>query len=119
MRDNAKIPEVSLQIRYTGVRLYDAQKPDKLLCEHFVQNIHCVCQDERDMNCFAYNTKDGQRHFCHVFSVFTSVSRSKGEIFRFSMKNCYFSQDLAREIILSLGQAFEVAYQKALESGRL
>ncbi len=39
-----------------------------------MNRIHCVCQDERDLNCFAYTSQDGARHFCHVFSVLTGVS---------------------------------------------
>ncbi|KAL8623982.1 hypothetical protein ACOMHN_040608 [Nucella lapillus] len=49
------------------------------------------------MNFFAYVTKDKEtsRHYCHVFSV--------------------RNRELAGEIILTLGEAFEIAYQMALK----
>ncbi|UYV76381.1 ANKS1A [Cordylochernes scorpioides] len=49
-----------------------------------------------DLNHFAYITKEHQtnNHYCHVF--------------------CALTRELATEIILTLGQAFEVAYQLAL-----
>uniref|UniRef100_T1J001 SAM domain-containing protein n=1 Tax=Strigamia maritima TaxID=126957 RepID=T1J001_STRMM len=72
------------------------QKLKNIVCEHEIRNIHCACQDADDLNHFAYITKDLQsdNHYCHVFSVVT--------------------MDMATEVILTLGQAFEVAYQLAL-----
>lgn len=66
------------------------------ICEHEIRNINCACQDADDLSHFAYITKDSDNdtHYCHVFNV--------------------ASMDLATEIILTLGQAFEVAYQIAL-----
>nr|XP_022307379.1 uncharacterized protein LOC111113399 isoform X4 [Crassostrea virginica] len=92
----AKIPTILLSISYKGVKFIDA-KSKKVICDHEIGNIFCACQDAQSMNFFAYITRDNQtaKHYCHVFSCRTA--------------------DLAREIIMTLGEAFEVAYQMALK----
>ncbi|XP_050437843.1 ankyrin repeat and SAM domain-containing protein 1A-like [Adelges cooleyi] len=91
------LPEVVLAISYRGVR-FVVPTLAKSVCEHEICNINCASQDADDLNHFAYITKDHHTnlHYCHVFSVST--------------------MDQATEIILTLGQAFEVAYQMALKS---
>ncbi|XP_054709264.1 ankyrin repeat and sterile alpha motif domain-containing protein 1B-like [Uloborus diversus] len=95
-KDIAKIPDILLSISYSGVKFID-NKTRQLVCEHEIRNIHCACQDADDLHHFAYITKEHQthNHYCHVFSSYTV--------------------DLASEIILTLGQAFEVAYQIAMK----
>ncbi|XP_063399612.1 ankyrin repeat and SAM domain-containing protein 1A-like isoform X7 [Mytilus trossulus] len=90
----AKIPTIMLSISYRGVKFIDA-KSKKVICDHEIVNIFCACQDAESMNFFAYITRDNEtcKHYCHVFSVRTA--------------------DLAREVIMTLGEAFEVAYQMA------
>ncbi|XP_013409625.1 ankyrin repeat and sterile alpha motif domain-containing protein 1B isoform X2 [Lingula anatina] len=92
----AKVPTIQLSISYKGVKFIDA-KSRKVICEHEVSNIFCACQDADNLNYFAYITKDLQagKHYCHVFSV--------------------GSTELGTEIILTLGEAFEVAYQVAMK----
>ncbi|KAK3101537.1 hypothetical protein FSP39_004282 [Pinctada imbricata] len=92
----AKIPTIMLSISYKGVKFIDA-KTKKVICDHEIGNIFCACQDAESMNFFAYITRDNQtaQHYCHVFNV--------------------RNPDMAREIILTLGEAFEVAYQVALK----
>ncbi|XP_055998045.1 ankyrin repeat and sterile alpha motif domain-containing protein 1B-like isoform X10 [Ostrea edulis] len=92
----AKIPTILLSISFKGVKFIDA-KSKKVICDHEIGNIFCACQDAHSMNFFAYITRDNQaaKHYCHVFSCRTA--------------------DLAREIIMTLGEAFEVAYQMALK----
>ncbi|XP_033216123.1 ankyrin repeat and SAM domain-containing protein 1A-like isoform X3 [Belonocnema kinseyi] len=94
-RDPRVIPDISLAISYRGVRFLNAQNNEPI-CEHEIRNIHCACQDADDLTHFAYITKDhaSRTHFCHVF--------------------CVPTMDQATEVILTLGQAFEVAYQMAL-----
>ncbi|XP_076311891.1 ankyrin repeat and sterile alpha motif domain-containing protein 1B-like isoform X2 [Tachypleus tridentatus] len=94
-RGIVKAPNVLLSISYTGVKFIDGRSKQKV-CEHEIQNIHCACQDAEDLTHFAYITKEHQTnfHYCHVF--------------------CAESMGLATEVILTLGQAFEVAYQMAL-----
>lgn len=88
-------PPVRLAISHRGVQFINPQT-DAIICEHAIRNIHCACQDADDLSHFAYITKDSDNrtHYCHVFHV--------------------DSMDQATEIILTLGQAFEVAYQLAL-----
>ncbi|XP_037071262.1 ankyrin repeat and SAM domain-containing protein 1A-like [Pollicipes pollicipes] len=95
-----KVPRIVLSISHAGVRFLDAQT-QKPVCEHEIRNIHCACQDADDLSHFAYITKDldSRCHYCHVFRV--------------------QSMDLATEIILTLGQAFEVAYQLAIREREL
>ncbi|XP_020300342.1 ankyrin repeat and SAM domain-containing protein 1A-like isoform X2 [Pseudomyrmex gracilis] len=88
-------PDITLAISYRGVRFLDTLTNEPI-CEHEIRNIHCACQDADDLTHFAYITKDhaSRQHYCHVF--------------------CVPTMDQATEIILTLGQAFEVAYQMAL-----
>ncbi|XP_064552810.1 ankyrin repeat and SAM domain-containing protein 1A [Drosophila montana] len=88
--------QLSLAICHRGVDFIDVATK-RVICEHEIQNINCACQDSEDMRHFAYITKEQDVHYCHVFLV--------------------QSTDLANEIILTLGQAFEVAYQLALRDG--
>ncbi|KAK8744166.1 hypothetical protein OTU49_001029 [Cherax quadricarinatus] len=93
--EGAKVPKIVLSVSYRGVKFIDAVT-QALVCEHEIRNIHCACQDADDLSHFAYITKDLETkgHYCHVFRV--------------------QSRELATEIILTLGEAFEVAYQLAL-----
>ncbi|XP_068623156.1 uncharacterized protein [Battus philenor] len=88
-------PDIILSISYRGVKFLNTITRE-LICEHEIRNIHCACQDADDLTHFAYITKDHatRSHYCHVFRVAT--------------------MDQATEVILTLGEAFEVAYQMAL-----
>uniref|UniRef100_A0A9J8C1J3 Ankyrin repeat and sterile alpha motif domain containing 1A n=1 Tax=Cyprinus carpio carpio TaxID=630221 RepID=A0A9J8C1J3_CYPCA len=94
-----KIPTIVLSITYKGVKFIDAVNKN-IIAEHEIRNISCAAQDPEDLCTFAYITKDLQsnHHYCHVFST--------------------IDVNLTYEIILTLGQAFEVAYQLALQAQR-
>ncbi|KAH8406965.1 hypothetical protein KR222_001732 [Zaprionus bogoriensis] len=85
--------KVDIAASCVGVKFID-HETKTAICSHDIENINCVCQDAEDMRYFAYLTKEQDLHYCHVFMV--------------------DSLELANEIILTLGQAFEVAYQLAL-----
>lgn len=93
--DGTKVPKIILSVSFRGVKFME-YNTQTLVCEHEIRNIHCACQDAEDLSHFAYITKDLETkgHYCHVFRVQT--------------------RELATEIILTLGEAFEVAYQLAL-----
>uniref|UniRef100_A0A4X1T4K9 Ankyrin repeat and SAM domain-containing protein 1A n=1 Tax=Sus scrofa TaxID=9823 RepID=A0A4X1T4K9_PIG len=92
-----KVPTIILSITYKGVKFIDASNKN-VIAEHEIRNISCAAQDPEDLCTFAYITKDLQtsHHYCHVFST--------------------VDVNLTYEIILTLGQAFEVAYQLALQA---
>uniref|UniRef100_A0A4W5MRD2 Ankyrin repeat and sterile alpha motif domain containing 1A n=1 Tax=Hucho hucho TaxID=62062 RepID=A0A4W5MRD2_9TELE len=92
-----KVPTIVLSITYKGVKFIDAANKN-IIAEHEIRNISCAAQDPEDLCTFAYITKDLQtnHHYCHVFST--------------------VDVNLTYEIILTLGQAFEVAYQLALQA---
>ncbi|KAM4571215.1 ankyrin repeat and SAM domain-containing protein 1A isoform 7-T7 [Fundulus diaphanus] len=94
-----KMPTIVLSITYKGVKFIDAANKN-IIAEHEIRNISCAAQDPEDLCTFAYITKDLQtsHHYCHVFST--------------------IDVSLTYEIILTLGQAFEVAYQLALQAQR-
>ncbi|KAI3369818.1 hypothetical protein L3Q82_024642 [Scortum barcoo] len=96
-KDSRKGPVVILSITYRGVKFIDAATKT-IVAEHEIRNISCAAQDPDDLCTFAYITKDlkSGHHFCHVFST-VEVTQTY-------------------EIILTLGQAFEVAYQMAIQS---
>ncbi|CAJ0915912.1 unnamed protein product, partial [Mesorhabditis belari] len=89
IREIAKVPQVHLEISVDGVNVHDATTK-RTMTSHPISQIQIVCQDERDLNCFAYITQDIDRNFAHVFCVLTA--------------------DVATEIIMTLGSAFEMAY---------
>lgn len=92
---NKKLP-INLSISYRGVKFIDCnciisstqQQNDTTdtddshpnngvgttICEHEIRNIDCACQDADDLTHFAYITKDGDQHFCHVFMVDSMVN---------------------------------------------
>ncbi|XP_074536468.1 ankyrin repeat and SAM domain-containing protein 1A isoform X2 [Halichoeres trimaculatus] len=96
-KDSRKGPVVILSITYRGVKFIDAATKT-IVAEHEIRNISCAAQDPDDLCTFAYITKDlkSGHHFCHVFST-VEVTQTY-------------------EIILTLGQAFEVAYQMAIQT---
>ncbi|XP_028431040.1 ankyrin repeat and SAM domain-containing protein 1A isoform X2 [Perca flavescens] len=96
-KDSRKGPVVILSITYRGVKFIDAATKT-IVAEHEIRNISCAAQDPDDLFTFAYITKDlkSGHHFCHVFSCMEVTQ--------------------TYEIILTLGQAFEVAYQMAMQS---
>ncbi|XP_050968539.1 ankyrin repeat and SAM domain-containing protein 1A isoform X3 [Labeo rohita] len=96
-KDHRKGPVIILNITYRGVKFVDAATK-AMVAEHEIQNISCAAQDPDDLCTFAYITKDLKSgyHFCHVFTT-VEVTQTY-------------------EIILTLGQAFEVAYQMALQA---
>nr|XP_022903921.1 ankyrin repeat and sterile alpha motif domain-containing protein 1B-like isoform X1 [Onthophagus taurus] len=87
------LQEIILSISYRGLKFINIQTHESI-CEHEIRNVHCACQDTDFRGYFAYITKDTNDYYCHVFSTNTS--------------------DQATDIILTLGQAFELAYQMAL-----
>uniref|UniRef100_A0A3B3T975 Ankyrin repeat and sterile alpha motif domain containing 1B n=1 Tax=Paramormyrops kingsleyae TaxID=1676925 RepID=A0A3B3T975_9TELE len=92
-----KIPTIVLSVSYKGVKFIDAINKN-LIAEHEVRNISCAAQDPEELSTFAYITRDlkSSQNHCHVFTA--------------------FDVNQAYEIILTLGQAFEVAYQLALQA---
>ncbi|XP_006819453.1 ankyrin repeat and sterile alpha motif domain-containing protein 1B-like [Saccoglossus kowalevskii] len=95
-RNIEKIPSITLSINYKGVKFIDAQT-NVVITEHAIRNISCAAQDPDDLKVFAYITRDDRvkKEYCHVFSV--------------------KSNELGAEVILTLGQCFEVAYQKLMK----
>uniref|UniRef100_A0A914GWB2 Ankyrin repeat and sterile alpha motif domain-containing protein 1B n=1 Tax=Globodera rostochiensis TaxID=31243 RepID=A0A914GWB2_GLORO len=93
VRRTADVPWVVLEVSVSGINIRDLN--EKALHCHPIGNIQVVCQDEVDLNCFAYIFQDGERHFCHVFCVLTAT--------------------IAKEIIVTLGETFNLAYNIALQ----
>ncbi|KAJ8968078.1 hypothetical protein NQ314_002478, partial [Rhamnusium bicolor] len=85
--------EICLSISYRGVKFINPIA-QKIICEHEIKNMNCVCQDNENQCYFAYISKDADTFYCHVFQA--------------------VSPEQAIDIILTLGQAFELAYQMAL-----
>ncbi|KAK4886784.1 hypothetical protein RN001_003055 [Aquatica leii] len=85
--------DIILSISYAGVKFINPVTQE-LICEHEIKNVNCACQDTECLTYFAYITRDPSSYYCHVFSTDTP--------------------DHATDIILTLGQAFELAYQMAL-----
>uniref|UniRef100_A0A7E4VU29 ANK_REP_REGION domain-containing protein n=1 Tax=Panagrellus redivivus TaxID=6233 RepID=A0A7E4VU29_PANRE len=93
IRQIAKVPQVLLELSVGGVNVLDPST-NRLTVQHEISRIQVVCQDELDLNCFAYIFQDGDKNFCHVYCVLTA--------------------EMARDIIMTLGHAFNLAYNMAL-----
>ncbi|XP_048876949.1 PTB domain-containing engulfment adapter protein 1-like isoform X3 [Brienomyrus brachyistius] len=94
--EGQKIPKVELQISIYGVKILDPKTKD---VQHNCQlhRISFCADDKTDKKIFTFICKDSEsnKHLCYVFD----------------------SEKCAEEITLTIGQAFELAYKKFLESG--
>ncbi|CAK5130668.1 unnamed protein product, partial [Meloidogyne enterolobii] len=91
------VPQVLLDISISGINILDCQT-QTAIHRHSINQIQIVCQDNLDLNFFSYIFKDGEEqnnYYCHCFCVLTSL--------------------LAKEIITTLGEAFNLAYKMALQ----
>ncbi|XP_076858423.1 PTB domain-containing engulfment adapter protein 1 isoform X6 [Brachyhypopomus gauderio] len=94
--EGQKIPKVELQISIYGVKILDPKSKD---VQHNCQlhRISFCADDKTDKRIFTFICKDSEsnKHLCYVFD----------------------SEKCAEEITLTIGQAFDLAYKKFLESG--
>lgn len=93
----AKIPQIILSISWKGVKFVDAISK-MIVSNHHIQDISHCCPDIEDPRVFAYMTKEKEtgRSYCHVFMANT--------------------KETTDEIIMTVGQAFEVAYQAVIRA---
>ncbi|XP_066542502.1 PTB domain-containing engulfment adapter protein 1 isoform X3 [Hoplias malabaricus] len=94
--EGQKIPKVELQISIYGVKILDPKTKE---VQHNCQlhRISFCADDKTDKRIFTFICKDSEsnKHLCYVFD----------------------SEKCAEEITLTIGQAFDLAYKKFLESG--
>ncbi|KAM8854760.1 PTB domain-containing engulfment adapter protein 1 isoform 6-T27 [Spinachia spinachia] len=94
--EGLKTPKVELQISIYGVKILDLKTKD---VQHNCQlhRISFCADDKTDKRIFTFICKDSEsnKHLCFVFD----------------------SEKCAEEITLTIGQAFDLAYKKFLESG--
>uniref|UniRef100_A0A3Q3VUY7 PTB domain-containing engulfment adapter protein 1 n=1 Tax=Mola mola TaxID=94237 RepID=A0A3Q3VUY7_MOLML len=92
--EGLKTPKVELQISIYGVKILDPKTKDVLHnCQ--LHRISFCADDKTDKRIFTFICKDSESNK-HL---------------------CYFETHLAEEITLTIGQAFDLAYKKFLESG--
>ncbi|XP_062512831.1 ankyrin repeat and sterile alpha motif domain-containing protein 1B-like isoform X2 [Corticium candelabrum] len=91
-----KVPLIVLAISAKGIKFIDGDSK-MVIQEHDIRSISYCTQDREDLSTFAYINKDHitGKHYCHVFQAQTI--------------------GVADDIILTIGQAFEVAYQKIMQ----
>ena len=96
-RNIHKMPWVMLSISVRGIDYMDANTK-MVISQYAINNISYCAQDTLELDIFAYITRDEctHKHYCHVFKVKTV--------------------ELADEIIITIGQCFELAYQIHLET---
>lgn len=94
--EGQKIPKVELQISIYGVKILEPKTKE---IQHNCQlhRISFCADDKTDKRIFTFICKDSEsnKHLCYVFD----------------------SEKCAEEITLTIGQAFDLAYRKFLESG--
>ncbi|MGH0150620.1 UNVERIFIED_CONTAM: hypothetical protein FKN15_066236, partial [Acipenser sinensis] len=94
--EGQKTPKVELQISIYGVKILDPKTKE---VQHNCQlhRISFCADDKTDKRIFTFICKDAEsnKHLCFVFD----------------------SEKCAEEITLTIGQAFDLAYKKFLESG--
>lgn len=96
--EGAKIPKVELTISVNGVAIQEP-KSKKIYCQFPLHRISYCADDKTEKKFFSFIAKDidTDKHLCFVF----------------------MSDKLSEEIILTIGQAFDLAYAKFIEtSGR-
>ncbi|XP_063788797.1 PTB domain-containing engulfment adapter protein 1 isoform X4 [Pseudophryne corroboree] len=94
--EGQKTPKVELQISIYGVKILEPKTKDVLHnCQ--LHRISFCADDKTDKRIFTFICKDSEsnKHLCYVFD----------------------SEKCAEEITLTIGQAFDLAYRKFLESG--
>ncbi|XP_067111197.1 PTB domain-containing engulfment adapter protein 1 isoform X1 [Osmerus mordax] len=94
--EGQKTPKVELQISIYGVKILDPKTKDvQYNCQ--LHRISFCADDKTDKRIFTFICKDSEsnKHLCYVFD----------------------SEKCAEEITLTIGQAFDLAYKKFLESG--
>uniref|UniRef100_A0A671S156 PTB domain-containing engulfment adapter protein 1 n=1 Tax=Sinocyclocheilus anshuiensis TaxID=1608454 RepID=A0A671S156_9TELE len=94
--EGQKIPKVELQISIYGVKILDSKSKEvQYNCQ--LHRISFCADDKTDKRIFTFICKDSEsnKHLCYVFD----------------------SEKCAEEITLTIGQAFDLAYKKFLESG--
>lgn len=92
-RKEAPRSAICLTISHRGIEQRHSDGDQNGVHEYSMRDIAFACQDADDFSHFAFITNEG-RHLCHVFSA--------------------QSMDIATEIILTIGQCFEIAYQMAM-----
>ncbi|XP_066491460.1 PTB domain-containing engulfment adapter protein 1 [Tiliqua scincoides] len=94
--EGQKTPKVELQISIYGVKILDP-KTKEVLHNCQLHRISFCADDKTDKRIFTFICKDSEsnKHLCYVFD----------------------SEKCAEEITLTIGQAFDLAYRKFLESG--
>ncbi|XP_077304788.1 PTB domain-containing engulfment adapter protein 1 isoform X1 [Lithobates pipiens] len=94
--EGQKTPKVELQISIYGVKILEP-KTKEVLHNCQLHRISFCADDKTDKRIFTYICKDSEsnKHLCYVFD----------------------SEKCAEEITLTIGQAFDLAYRKFLESG--
>ncbi|XP_069790848.1 PTB domain-containing engulfment adapter protein 1 isoform X9 [Narcine bancroftii] len=94
--EGQKTPKVELQISIYGVKILEAKTKENLHnCQ--LHRISFCADDKTDKKIFTFICKDAEsnKHMCYVFD----------------------SEKCAEEITLTIGQAFDLAYKKFLETG--
>ncbi|XP_067300498.1 PTB domain-containing engulfment adapter protein 1 isoform X2 [Pseudorasbora parva] len=94
--EGQKIPKVELQISIYGVKILEPKSKEvQYNCQ--LHRISFCADDKTDKRIFTFICKDSEsnKHLCYVFD----------------------SEKCAEEITLTIGQAFDLAYKKFLESG--
>ncbi|XP_051882996.1 PTB domain-containing engulfment adapter protein 1-like isoform X1 [Pristis pectinata] len=94
--EGQKTPKVELQISIYGVKILDS-KTKEILHNCQLHRISFCADDKTDKKIFTFICKDAEsnKHMCYVFD----------------------SEKCAEEITLTIGQAFDLAYKKFLETG--
>ncbi|KAH9413930.1 PTB domain-containing engulfment adapter protein 1 [Dermatophagoides pteronyssinus] len=96
--EGQKIPKVELTISVNGVAIQEP-KSKKIYCQFPLHRISYCADDKNEKKFFSFIAKDSDtdKHLCFVF----------------------MSEKMSEEIILTIGQAFDLAYAKFIEtSGR-
>lgn len=96
--EGSKIPKVELTISVNGVAIQEP-KSKKIYCQFPLHRISYCADDKTEKKFFSFIAKDIDtgKHLCFVF----------------------MSEKMSEEIILTIGQAFDLAYAKFIEtSGR-
>ncbi|CAF0771633.1 unnamed protein product [Adineta ricciae] len=112
------LPVIGLSISPRGVEFLKHAKERAVICFHDIKSIHCACQDQ-DLRYFAYVTRE-QRLVNGLANPTGASDRKQHQSQSVSINADYHnychvfvvkSESMSTEILLTFGQAFDIAYQ--------
>ncbi|CAF4773511.1 unnamed protein product, partial [Rotaria socialis] len=106
------LPIIGLSISPRGVEFLKHSKDRVAICFHDMKSIHCACQGQ-DLRYFAYVAHEQRTAFDHKQKLTSSLFAVPKNTDHHNYCHVFVvkSEAMSTEILLTFGQAFDVAYR--------